>query len=62
MVIASVKRLLYELNTGGRDGRDMEKCGRKREKELLRKLINERDGLRVLHITHTDTSGMLIYT
>lgn len=40
----------------------MEKCGRKREKELLRKLINERDGLRVLHITHTDTSGMLIYT
>ena len=61
-MIASVNRLLYELNTGGRDGRDKEKCGRKREKELLRKLINERDGLRVLHVTHMDTSGMLIYT
>lgn len=45
---------------GGGDGWDKEEWGRKRENELLRKLINERDGLRVLHIQewHTDLNSV----
>lgn len=60
VLIASVNRLLYEQNKNHTDGPHKKEWGVKEKKKLLRKPINQSNGLRVIHIHTENMSSILI--